>query len=129
MHSQAIERALQYVVLKSDLAAKIHGQQSEQYCQHLEDQASFYTELRYVAQAIPLWEKLLRIQKELNGGENNEKVYQIHQMLMTAYALALKFPEALLISQKNITIYRAINNNNELEDETVLGLIAQCGLL
>lgn len=71
----------------------------------------------------------MRILKELHGGENNEKVYQVQQMLMSTYTLSLKFHEALLISQKNITIYRAINGDPELEDEQVAGLISQCGLL
>ena len=44
---------------------------SEQYCQHLEDQASLFTEMRWVEQALPLWEKLIRITNELNGGDNN----------------------------------------------------------
>jgi hypothetical protein len=34
----------------------------------------FYMEMRHYPQALPLMEKLARILKEINGGENNQKV-------------------------------------------------------
>ena len=81
MYQQKIERAVQYLGLKTDLAGRLFGQQSEQYCAHLEEQAALYSEMQWVAQALPLWEKLVRVLKEVNGGENNQKVLQVYEQL------------------------------------------------
>jgi len=44
-----IDKAVQYVAQKTDLVGKLYGQQSEQYCTHLEEQASLYSEMQWVA--------------------------------------------------------------------------------
>eukprot|EP00347_Sterkiella_histriomuscorum_P010167 403377348 len=128
VYSQQIEKALQYIIVKSELAGKIYGQQSEQYCQHLEDQAGFFTEMKLLPQALPLWEKLIRIQKEINGGENNQKVLQLYEALSQVHLMSQKFTDALLITQKVITVYKALNGQ-EVDDKALGQYLAQCAFI
>ncbi|CDW73541.1 tpr repeat-containing protein [Stylonychia lemnae] len=125
---QKFEKAVEYTIIKTELAGKIHGQQSEQYCQHLEDQAALFTQMRWLEQAIPLWEKLIRITKEINGGENSQKMIQFYQALAEIFIVLKKNTEALLLTQKVITIYKALNGQ-EVEDQSLGQLIAQCAFL
>eukprot|EP00347_Sterkiella_histriomuscorum_P014405 403360989 len=128
VYSQQIEKALQYITAKSELAGKIYGQQSEQYCQHLEDQAGFFTKMKLLPQALPLWEKLIIIQKEINGGENNQKVLQLYEALSQVHLMSSKFTDALLITQKVITVYKALNGQ-EVDDKALGQYLAQCAFI
>eukprot|EP00347_Sterkiella_histriomuscorum_P004296 403360988 len=91
-------------------------------------QAGFFTKMKLLLQALPLWEKLIIIQKEINGGENNQKVLQLYEALSQVHLMSSKFTDALLITQKVITVYKALNGQ-EVDDKALGQYLAQCAFI
>lgn len=100
--------------LKTELAQSLYGQQSEQYCFHLEEQAGFYKEVGAFKEALPMFEKLKRILVELNNGEENtEKIMQLCDQMFDMYILVGSLEEdALKTIQSAISIHKALNGQN-----------------
>ena len=63
-------------------------------------------------EAYVLVEKLIRIQIELNGGENNTKVLMSYDMLFTLNIIKQAFSESLKIIHKQISIYNNIHGSD-----------------
>jgi hypothetical protein len=79
-----------------------------------------YMESEMFNEAFVLVEKLIRIQIELNGGENNAKVLLSYDMLFTLNIIKQAFSESLKIILKQIDIYNRIHGSNR--DERSLAL-------
>ena len=78
----------------------------------------FYVEMNALQASIPLMEKLVRIIKEINGTEDNQKILQINNQLSQAYMFVGKFTEALLLTENCISIYKNLNGA-KVEDATL----------
>jgi hypothetical protein len=63
-------------------------------------------------QAIPKMESLVRIFKEMLGGENNERVLNCYNQLSPMYSAKFMYNDALRTTQSRISIYKALNGNN-----------------
>ena len=72
----------------------------------------FLYQLKQFPVLIDNLEKLIRIQKELQGGENNEKVSQLYDILVESEIGSQKFKEALINNLRLISIYKTLNGQD-----------------
>ena len=71
-------------------------------------------------------QKLIRVLKEIHGGENNQKILNCYEHLYDIYLQLKMYQEDILIIQKKITIYKALNGQ-DIEDLTMVKFILQLG--
>jgi hypothetical protein len=64
---------------------------------------------------MPQLERLIRILKDIHGGENNQKILQCYQNMMDMQFANAMLSEALLTAQKKISIYKALNGNDVVD--------------
>lgn len=83
--------------------------------------------MRSIQNALPLYEKLKRIQTELNNGEANEKVMQCYDQLQTIYFMMNRVNDALKASQQVISIYKSINGQ-DVADVTLAGHLSKLAM-
>ena len=67
---------------------------------------------RMFREAIPMLVKLIRNLREIHGSENNERILAAYDSLFQMYHVTGLGTEALLVSQKKISIYKALNGND-----------------
>lgn len=125
---QQYERALQALEQRSALAQSIYGVESEQYCQFLEDEIQMKMDMNLLPQAQPILEKLIRILKEMHGGENDQKILQCYEKLSLIMNRNGLFTEGLVIVQKKISIYKAINGDSII-DGTMTNYVTELGMM
>ena len=128
MSSQKYQEVFHLLISRSDLALKLYGMESEQYTTILEDEILFYKEAQQFNLAMPKLERLIRILKDIHGGENNQKVLQCYQNMMDMQFATAMLSEALLTVQKKISIYKALNGN-DVVDKVLIQYIVELGAL
>lgn len=112
MMQQNLPAVMDYLNKRMVLAQQLFGTESEQFCSFLEETVLFKKDLRQYAEAIPLAQKLVRSLREIHGGENNERVLAVYDALFAMYSETNQLNDALLLCQKRVSIYKALNGND-----------------
>jgi tetratricopeptide (TPR) repeat protein len=79
-------------------------------------------------QALPMIEKLIRILKDVHGGENHQRILACYDHLFQMQYKAGPYTEALLIVQKKVSIYKALNGADSV-DTVFITYVIEMGLI
>ena len=74
MVEQKYQEVISFIEARSELALKLFGIESEQYTTYLEEEVLLKKDFQLYNLAVPLLEKLIRILRDIHGGENHQKV-------------------------------------------------------
>lgn len=66
---------------KLDLAKVLFGEESEQFCAHMEEIIMFYAQCQSFGEVALQAKRFIQIQAKVYGGENNEKVLMMYELL------------------------------------------------
>lgn len=97
MINQRIPEVFDFLGKRSALALSIFGLESEQYTTFLEEEILFKKDVNQFQQAIPMLEKLIRILKDIHGGENNQRILTCYNYLFEMQYKSGMYNDALLI--------------------------------
>ena len=109
MATQQYDLGFQTMQKRNQLAQQIFGLESEQYCEFLEEEVILTYQMGKADVCLPLLQKLIRILKEIHGSENNQKILTQYEHLHELYFATKQYAEDLLVIQKKISIYKALN--------------------
>ena len=76
------QNSIVYLRKKTDMAQLVYGDDSEQYCTHLEELVMFFSQAQLLPNIIQEVKKLLDLQIKIHGSENNEKVLHTYEQLV-----------------------------------------------
>ena len=108
LQKQKYKEAIEFSGLKLAACESVYGPLSPQYAETLEEQVALTSSLGLVQFATPLIEKLIRLQIDLNDGENNEKMITVYELAQGVYMKSRNFLEVIKITQKQLDIYRQL---------------------
>lgn len=102
---------------RTALALNIFGLESEQYTTFLEEEILLRKDSGQFQQALPMLEKLIRALKDIHGGENSQRILQCYDHLFQMQYKCGMYTDALLIVQKKVSIYKALNGNDAIDSQ------------
>lgn len=75
-----------------------------------------------------MMQSLIHTLVQVNGSENNQKVFQCYEHLFSMFFQTHDYNQALVTQQKRISIFKELNGGN-LEDQTLMTLLFELGFV
>lgn len=115
MLQQKYPEAFQCTQRRTALSRAVHGDDSEITLTFFEEEVLFARDLQQYDYALPMMQSLIHTLVQVNGSENNQKVFQCYEHLFSMFFQTHDYNQALVTQQKRISIFKELNGGN-LED-------------